>query len=107
MNSCLGFFFSKERVLYDLGREEMLPHFLILLLLILLPLFILLHFLFYCQVEIRQKLEVLRQMIHVISLVLKKAWGKPHSLLFGQFFLQYIPVHPFKETEIYVPLISL
>lgn len=94
-------------MLYDLGREEMLPHFLILLLLILLPLFILLHFLFYCQVEIRQKLEVLRQVIHVISLVLKKAWGKPHSLLFGQFILQYIPVHPFKETEIYVPLISL
>lgn len=37
----------------------------------------------------------------------KKAWGKPHSLLFGQFILQYIPVHFFKETEIYVPLMSL
>lgn len=37
----------------------------------------------------------------------KKARGRPHSLLFGQFILQYIPVHLFKETEIYVPLISL
>lgn len=84
----------------------MLPHFLILALLIL-SLFILPHFLFYCQVEIWQKLEVLRRVINVTSIVLKKAWGKPRSLLFGQFVLQYIPVHPFKETEIYVPLISL
>lgn len=37
----------------------------------------------------------------------KKARGKPHSLLFGQLILQYIPVHLFEETEIYVPLISL
>lgn len=84
----------------------MLPHFLILVLLIL-SLFVLPHFLFYCQVEIWQKLEVLRRVINVTSIVLKKAWGKPCSLLFEQFVLQYIPVHPFKETEIYVPLISL
>lgn len=107
MDSSLVCFFSKECMLHDLWREEMLPHFLILLLLILLPLFILPRFLFYCQVEIRQKLQVLRQVIHVTSLVLKKPWGKPHSLLFGHFILQYIPVHPFKETEISVPLISL
>lgn len=36
----------------------------------------------------------------------KKARGKPHSLLLGQFILQYIPVHLFKETEVRVPLIS-
>lgn len=36
----------------------------------------------------------------------RKAQGKPHSLLFGQFILQCIPVHLFKETEVYVPLVS-
>lgn len=47
------YFFSKDCVLSDLWKEEMLPHFLNVLLLILL-LFILPHFLFYCQVEIQQ-----------------------------------------------------
>lgn len=45
--------------------------------------------------------------VNVTSLVLEKAWGRNCSLLLGQLILTYIPVHLFKEAEIYIPLISL